>query len=68
LFCEKFSRKSIATAYEDKFLKVVEIDRQAKQRELNALNTRDREIDNLFNRMYEDNASGRRVAADIPRI
>jgi hypothetical protein len=57
-----------ASRYEDEFArlvmghsqKVVEIDRQAKQRELSALNTREREIDNLFNRMYEDNASGRR--------
>jgi hypothetical protein len=56
-----------ASRYEDEFArlvmghsqKVVEIDRQAKQRELNALNSRDREIDNLFNRMYEDNASGK---------
>jgi hypothetical protein len=60
-------RDAHLTPYEDEFArlvmghsqKVVEIDRQAKQRELNALNARDREIDNLFNRMYEDNASGK---------
>jgi hypothetical protein len=56
-----------ASRYEDEFArlvmghsqKVVEIDRQAKQRELNALYARDREIDNLFTRMYVDNASGK---------
>jgi hypothetical protein len=32
--------------------------RERKQKELDALNTRDRELDKLFNSMYEDNVSG----------
>jgi len=33
--------------------------RERKQKELYALNARDRELDKLFNRMYEDNANGK---------
>ena len=33
--------------------------RQAKQRELNALVARDKELDNIFERLYEDNLSGK---------
>ena len=56
-----------ATRYEDEFAKIVmgnskktiESDRKIKQNELNALLVRDKELDNLFNRMYEDNVSGK---------
>jgi len=56
-----------ATQYEKEFAKAVmghskstvENDRQGKQKELNALLARDKELDSLFNRMYEDNASGK---------
>ncbi|MCL1820800.1 MAG: recombinase family protein [Oscillospiraceae bacterium] len=34
-------------------------DRERKQKELYAMQRRDRELDNLFNRMYEDNVSGK---------
>ena len=34
-------------------------DRLRKQRELNAMLARDRELDKLFNRMYEDNIAGK---------
>ena len=34
-------------------------ERQKKQKELYALNARNRELDKLFNRMYEDNVSGK---------
>ena len=39
--------------------KVAENDRARKQRELNALLTRDKELDMLFERLYEDNVSGK---------
>ena len=39
--------------------KVAENDRTSKQRELNALLTRDKELDMLFERLYEDNVSGK---------
>jgi hypothetical protein len=56
-----------ATRYEDEFARAVmgrsrkaaEDERRDRQRELNKLTARDREIDSLFNRMYEDNVSGR---------
>ena len=39
--------------------KVAENDRARKQRELNTLLTRDKELDMLFERLYEDNVLGR---------
>ena len=39
--------------------KVAENDRARKQRELNTLLTRDKELDMLFERLYEDNVSGK---------
>ena len=39
--------------------KVAENDRARKQRELNALLTRDKELDMLFERLYEDNVAGK---------
>jgi len=56
-----------ATKYEQEFAQLVmgfsqknaEDERQAQRRELNALMQRDSEIDLLFNRMYEDNVSGK---------
>ena len=56
-----------ASQHEDEFVKIdmghsqqTVIDkRQAKQKELNALISRDKELDNLFERLYEDNISGK---------
>jgi len=56
-----------ATQYEDDFAKIVmgnskkavESDREKKQKEYNALLARDKELDAIFNRMYEDNVSGK---------
>ena len=56
-----------ARAYEDKFVEVVvghskktvESERQQKQKEFNKLIARDKELDHLFNRMYEDNIAGK---------
>jgi hypothetical protein len=55
-----------AGKYEEEFARIVmghtqqnaEAERQRKQKELYALNARDRELDKLFNRMYEDNVAG----------
>ena len=42
------------------FLQQADLDsRQRKQKELYALNARDRELDTMFNRMYEDNINGK---------
>jgi len=56
-----------ASQHEDEFIKVVmghsqqtvSEKRQAKQKELNALISRDKELDNLFERLYEDNVVGK---------
>jgi len=56
-----------ASHYEDEFVKLVlgnshhaaEDTRLRKQKELNALLSRERELDNLFGRMYEDNIAGK---------
>jgi len=40
-------------------IKATEEKRKAKQKELDMLNTRDKEIDNLFEHIYEDNVSGK---------
>jgi len=56
-----------ASQYENEFAKLimglsrksVENDKRDKQRELNALFARDKELDTLFNRMYEDNIAGK---------
>lgn len=56
-----------ANEYEDDFIKammgqsakVADNDRVRKQRELDGLLARDRELDVLFEKIYEDNASGR---------
>ena len=58
---------TFANEYEHDFVKtmlgrsakVAENDRTRKQRELNALLTRDKELDMLFERLYEDNVSGK---------
>ena len=39
--------------------KVAQNDRARKQRELDALLARDKELDMLFERLYEDNVSGK---------
>lgn len=56
-----------ASLYEDDFLKAVighsqqadEADRKLKKKELKALLARDEELDGLFERIYEDNVSGK---------
>ena len=56
-----------ASKYEDKFAELVmgysqyndDLQREIKKKELATLRNRDRELDRLFNRMYEDNISGR---------
>lgn len=56
-----------ATTYEDEFAKIVmgnsikaaEQERKAKQNELNTLLSRDKELDVLFEKIYEDNVSGK---------
>ncbi|MFQ9499239.1 DUF4368 domain-containing protein, partial [Neglectibacter timonensis] len=56
-----------ASLYEDDFLKAVighsqqadETDRKLKEKELKALLARDEELDGLFERIYEDNVSGK---------
>ena len=56
-----------ASLYEDDFLKAVighsqqadEADRKLKEKELKALLARDEELDDLFERIYEDNVSGK---------
>ena len=56
-----------ASLYEDEFLKAVighsqqaaETDRKLKEKELKALLARDEELDGVFERIYEDNVSGK---------
>ena len=56
-----------ASQYEDDFVRAVmghsqetvAADRQIKQKELNALLSRDKELDTLFERLYEDNVAGK---------
>ena len=56
-----------ASLYEDEFLKTVighsqqaaETDRKLKEKELKTLLARDEELDGLFERIYEDNVSGK---------
>ena len=56
-----------ASKYEDEFVKAVighsqqavELGRQSKQKEYNSLIARDKELDRLFEQMYEDNVSGK---------
>ncbi len=56
-----------ASHYEDDFVKVVmgssqqsvALDRKLKEKELAALQARDEELDGLFERIYEDNVSGK---------
>ena len=56
-----------ANEYEDDFVKAVmghsakvaQTDRAKKQRELDALVARDKELDGLFERLYEDNVAGK---------
>ncbi|WP_277668619.1 recombinase family protein [Caproiciproducens galactitolivorans] len=56
-----------ASKYEDEFVKAVighsqqavELGRQSKQKEYNSLIARDKELDRLFEQMYEDNISGK---------
>lgn len=58
---------AFANEYENDFVKavigrsakVVESDRERKQRELDGLLARDKELDALFERLYEDNVAGK---------
>jgi len=65
---QEFQRLAqFADRYEDDFVKAVighsmktlETDRGIKQRELDGLLARDRELDRLFERIYEDNVAGK---------
>ena len=57
-----------ASLYEDEFVKAVighsrqaeQTDRKLKEKELKTLLARDEELDGLFERIYEDNVSGKR--------
>lgn len=57
----------LATQYESEFAKIVmghsiqtaQQERRQKQKELNTLAARDKELDNLFEHIYEDNVSGK---------
>lgn len=57
----------LATQYESEFAKIVmghsikaaQQERQLKQKELNTLIARDKELDNLFEHLYEDNVCGK---------
>lgn len=57
----------LATQYESEFAKIVmghsiqtaRQERQKKQKELNSLTARDKELDNLFEHIYEDNVLGK---------
>ena len=67
---------AFANEYEHDFVKtmlgrsakVAENDRTRKQRELNALLTRDKELDMLFERLYEDNVAGKIDDARFARM
>ena len=56
-----------ASLYEDAFVKAVighsqqaeQTDRKLKEKELKTLLARDKELDGLFERIYEDNVSGK---------
>ena len=65
---QEFNRLAgFATKYEDDFVKAIighsmktaETDRAIKQRELDSLTARDKELDTLFERIYEDNVAGK---------
>ncbi len=67
---------AFASEYESDFVKamlgrsakVAENDRARKQRELNTLLTRDKELDMLFERLYEDNVAGKIDDARFARM
>ena len=67
---------AFANEYEHDFVKtmlgrsakVAENDRARKQRELNALLTHDKELDMLFERLYEDNVAGKIDDARFARM
>jgi len=65
---QEFNRLTeFANTYEDDFVKAIighsmqtaENDRSLKQKELSGLLARDKELDKLFERIYEDNVSGK---------
>ena len=67
---------AFANEYEQEFVKamlgrsakVADNDRARKQRELNALLARDKELDMLFERLYEDNVAGKIDDARFARM
>ena len=67
LLCEINRLSAFAAEYEDEFLKAIiglsaktaESKRQQKKKELATLSARDKELDMLFEKLYEDNVSGK---------
>ena len=66
-FANKYERDFVK-AMLGRSAKVAENDRARKQRELNALLTRDKELDMLFERLYEDNVAGKIDDARFARM
>ena len=67
VLCEIRRLTKFASQFEDEFVKAVighsqqaeATDRKLKEKELKALQARDEELDGLFERIYEDNVSGK---------
>lgn len=57
-FASRYERE-FAKAVLEHFQQADSSQRQRKQKELDSMNARDRELDRLFNRMYEDNVAGK---------
>ena len=66
-FANEYERDFVKTML-DRSAKVAENDRARKQRELNALLARDKELDMLFERLYEDNVAGKIDDARFARM
>ena len=66
-FANEYERDFVKTML-DRSAKVAEKDRARKQRELNALLARDKELDMLFERLYEDNVAGKIDDARFARM
>lgn len=75
MLCETNCFVAYSEEYEDEFLKTIiglsaktaENKHQQKKKELAALSARDRELDMLFERLYEDNESGKIDDAAFPK-
>ena len=66
-FANEYERDFVKTML-DRSAKVAENDRARKQRKLNALLARDKELDMLFERLYEDNVAGKIDDARFARM